>query len=92
MADSDSADFDGGRLSIDRVVNYQSADQFSSPDNGSQDDLTFQSARVAIIGTDVQVDGVSVGTLMSDGQGGGHLQQCVAAAESGRSHGAEAKA
>jgi VCBS repeat-containing protein len=74
VSDADSANFDGGRLEVVRVESYRSGDQFAAPDGATQDFLTLASARVAIVGTQVRVDGVTVGTLVADGQAGARLE------------------
>ncbi len=73
VSDADSANFAGGLLEITRVVSYSTADLFAAPDNGVQDDLAFLGTGVSIVGTTVRVNGVSVGTITSDGLGGAAL-------------------
>ncbi|ARE42344.1 hypothetical protein RGUI_4318 (plasmid) [Rhodovulum sp. P5] len=74
VGDPDSTDFDGGRLLIHIVRDYEAAQQFRSPDNFDQDQMTFQGVGVSISGNTVSVDGVAIGTLLSDGQNGAGLE------------------
>ena len=61
ISDPDSADFDGGTLNVSIIVNH----------HADQDLLDFdQSGSVQIVGADVDVDGVTIGTLTAAGGSG----------------------
>ncbi|MEO0386087.1 MAG: hypothetical protein AAF281_00960, partial [Pseudomonadota bacterium] len=73
VSDTDSADFDGGRLVVGVVAQGEIADGFLAEDAAAQDNLgldTGPGSRVEVQGTDVLVDGVLVGALAADGTGG----------------------
>lgn len=74
VSDPDSADLSGGRLMVHVVRDYAAAEQFRSPDDFDQDVMTFAGSGIQIVGTDVRVGGVSIGTLEQDGQAGNGLQ------------------
>jgi VCBS repeat-containing protein len=77
VGDSDSADFNGGRLTLSIVQNDVIQTQFASPDDGDQDQLSIVpqagSPITVVGGTDVQFNGTSIGTLISDGVNGADL-------------------
>ena len=75
LSDLDSATLDGGRLTVGRVESFRTPDaQFAPPDNAEQDSVGLASVRVNITGATVRVDGIAVGTLVSDGQAGAPLE------------------
>ncbi|MDA5556024.1 Ig-like domain-containing protein [Shimia sp. MMG029] len=74
LSDSDSADFDGGQIRISRIVTEPIADEFNAPDDATQDNLSFATGgRVTQAGATLRVDGVDVGTIVSDGADGANL-------------------
>ena len=75
VSDSDSANFDGGSLTFARILEDANGDDFLAPDDNSQDNLSISNiGPITVVGADVRFNGVSVGTLSSDGQGGADLQ------------------
>ena len=77
IGDSDSADFNGGRMTLSVVQNATVQTQFAAPDNGEQDQLSILPPAGSLItvvgGTDVQFNGTSIGTIVSDGANGADL-------------------
>ncbi|MEM8644753.1 MAG: Ig-like domain-containing protein [Pseudomonadota bacterium] len=74
VLDPDSADFAGGRLMIHRVEQHSHLAQFNAPDDLSQDNLRFDSSAVTLVGDMLQLEGVTIGTLVADGQAGAGLE------------------
>ena len=74
LGDADSPDFDGGVLTVSMVVNDVIQSQFAAPDDGTQDQLGFDtSGLVSISGATLSVGGVAIGTITSDGTDGAEL-------------------
>ena len=75
LGDADSADFDGGALTVTMIANDVIQPQFNGPDDGTQDQLGLDSSgTVAIAGSNVSVGGTVIGTLVSDGADGAPLE------------------
>ena len=76
VGDSDSADFNGGTLTVAMIANDVVQAQFSGPDGMAQDQLSLdQSGLVSVNNAgDVSVDGTVVGTITSDGTDGAALE------------------
>lgn len=74
LGDSDSADFDGGALSVTMLINDTIQPQFASPDDGTQDQLGFDTTgTVSLSGTTLSVNGTAIGTVTSYGTDGADL-------------------
>jgi len=74
LGDVDSADFDGGVLTVSMVVNDTVQVQFAAPDDATQDQLGLDtSGSVQLAGSTVSVGGTAIGTLVSDGANGANL-------------------
>ena len=74
LGDADSADFDGGQLTVSMVINDVVQAQFAAPDNATQDQLGIDtSGNVAFAGATVSVNGTAIGTVSSDGVNGSNL-------------------
>ena len=74
LGDSDSADFDGGSLSVSMIMNDIIQTQFAAPDDGTQDQLGFDTTGVvSLSGTTLSVNGVTIGMVTSDGTDGAEL-------------------
>ena len=80
VADSDSADFDGGSLLVTRLGLLEPIlDQFESPDDGTQDQLSVQNqgvgaGQIGVSGSSVTYEGGVIGTIVSDGSNGSRLE------------------
>ncbi|MEL7166399.1 MAG: hypothetical protein AAGL96_13095, partial [Pseudomonadota bacterium] len=74
VTDTDSSDFDGGRLMVHAVRDYAAAQLFQSPDDFDQDVFTFSGTGISLAGGTVSVGGTVIGTLEQDGQSGNGLQ------------------
>ncbi|MEM1073276.1 MAG: Ig-like domain-containing protein, partial [Pseudomonadota bacterium] len=75
LSDADSADFDGGRLLVSRIAQSEFENDYQPQDADGQDRLGLDtSGTVGIIGSDVLVGGVIIGTLVSDGDAGAPLE------------------
>ncbi|WP_417525568.1 beta strand repeat-containing protein, partial [Marinovum sp.] len=75
LSDSDSADFDGGRLQLSVIGRSEFEDNYLPQDANAQDQLGLDtSGAVAVSGSDVSVNGTNIGTIASDGTGGAPLE------------------
>ncbi|MGR3378837.1 beta strand repeat-containing protein [Salipiger abyssi] len=79
ISDSDSVDFDGGRLMVHVVRVNAATAQFASPDDFSQDVFGLQGSGISVSGGVVSVDGIVVGNLLRDGQSGAGLEIALTA-------------
>ncbi|MDW3223931.1 MAG: Ig-like domain-containing protein [Paracoccaceae bacterium] len=71
VGDTDSADFDGGTFVVLRLVDNNVENQFSSPDDGTQDQLGIASeGGISTSGTAVSFNGTQIGVITSDGAAG----------------------
>ncbi|WP_299471232.1 Ig-like domain-containing protein [uncultured Roseibium sp.] len=78
VADSDSADFDGGLLSISRTGAIATQTLFNAPDNETQDNLGINNqgtgaGEIGVSGANVTFGGTVIGTIVSDGSNGAAL-------------------
>ncbi|MEE3098267.1 MAG: hypothetical protein VX463_00725, partial [Pseudomonadota bacterium] len=74
LSDADSTDFDGGRLIVSRLSATVSEDDFTPRDADAQDQLGIDvTGVVSVAGAVVSVDGVAVGSIVSDGADGAPL-------------------
>jgi len=74
LGDADSADFDGGTLTVSMVVNGTVQPQFAAPDDGAQDQLGFDTTGlVTLSGAALSVGGTVIGVVTSDGADGAPL-------------------
>ncbi|MCA8883532.1 MAG: tandem-95 repeat protein [Rhodobacteraceae bacterium] len=76
ITDADSADFDGGQFMLTRVVADPNADDYNAPDDNTQDNVQVVAAGPVTLsngGTRVNVNGVAVADITSDGQMGAPL-------------------
>ena len=81
VGDPDSANFDGGLLTLSIVDRAGVSPLFQGSDGEAQDNLGIASSgSVSVSGADVRVDGALVGTIVSDGQDGAPLSLRLTAA------------
>ena len=74
LGDPDSADFDGGTLTVSMTVNDTVQPQFGPVDDATQDQLGIDtSGDVSVSGATVSVGGTAIGTLTSNGANGADL-------------------
>ncbi|MEO0683061.1 MAG: hypothetical protein AAF192_21940, partial [Pseudomonadota bacterium] len=83
VGDMDSADFDGGTLTLTMLRNATVQDAFASPDDAAQDQLglvTGLGNGISVAGATVRFNGTAIGTIVSDGVDGAEFAIALNAA------------